>query len=345
VVRTVLNYREIAKLRNTYTGPIPRLMTQWSDGRLRTVFKATRTATGRLSSGDRAKGYPNMQNIPVRGEWGKLVRMAFLAAPGNVLVGADLSQIEMRMAAHLSGDNAMCEIFRQGLDIHNKTACALFKLAVDRINYLEAKAQDDGLTPEEAKEWKHFRSNQRAPAKNLGFGVLYGLTAEGLRANIMAEGGPELSLEECEKYIAEWFAAYPGIKEWMELQYSRARRYGMVWDLVGRIRPIPDIKSQLQEKMSNGLRDAGNMPVQSGAQAVIKLAMAELTPIVLYYQSFKDVTCLPLLQIHDELISECSRNISEEFAYTCRNVMRNAVELIVPVDSSADIAERWGELK
>ena len=343
VVQSVLDFREVDKLRSTYTGPIPLLVGE--DGRLRTIFKATRTATGRLASGDRNLGYPNMQNIPMRGEWGPLIRNAFIAKFGNVLVSGDLSQIEMRMAAHLSGDAAMCAIFHQRLDIHNRTACSLFKLAIERINYLAARAEAKELAEEEAKEWKYFRQYQRAPAKNLGFGVLYGLTAEGLQKQILAEGGPLFTTEQCQEYIDGWFAAYPGIKEWMELQYFRAQQFGMVWDFFGRTRPIPEAKSVLQDKVNEGMREAGNMPIQAGAQGIIKLVMAEMMPIIRYFQSFPGVVCWPLLQIHDEIITECSRDIAQDYADILRSVMQHAVTLLVPVDSSADVAERWGELK
>jgi DNA polymerase I len=368
VIGAVLDHREVSKLKSTYTGPIPKMVSP--DGRLRTIFKATRTATGRLSSGNRSKGYPNLQNIPVRANWKLLfgddhlnIRNAFMAAYNpvlnrrNVLVSVDLSQIEMRIAAHLSGDTAMQEIFHRGLDIHTKTACALFQLSIDRIDYLtrlSKKADKGTLTSAEMDEWArvkpeydNFKRNQRAPAKNLGFGVLYGLTAEGLRANIMAEGGPELSIEECQRYVDGWFAAYPGIKDWMELQYYRARTHGMIWDMFGRVRLIPEVRSVLTDKVESGLRQSGNMPIQASAQGIIKLAMAELTPIVSYYQWFRSsgVVCLPLLQVHDELIFEVSPDIADEFKETCRYIMRNAVRLDVPVDSSADVAERWGDLK
>jgi len=342
VIKSIQDFREITKLRSTYTGPLPLLV--GADGRLRTVFKATRTTTGRLSSGDRKQGLPNLQNIPIRGDYGKLIRNAFVGSRGTKLVGGDLSQIEMRIAAHLSGDQAMQQIFIQGLDIHNRTACALFKLSIERINYLAQKNESKTLTPEEAAEWKNFKQNQRAPAKNLGFGVLYGLTAPGLRANIMAEGGPELSEEECQKYIDAWFDAYPGIRDWMEEQYRRAKAEEMVWDMFGRTRLIPEVRSVIPAKVNEGLREAGNMPIQASAQGVIKLVMGEVYNLVTYYQS-QQYLVLPLLQIHDELIFEVQDDLAEDFGHEVRYVMQNAVRLDVPVDSSSDVAEKWGEMK
>ena len=343
VVGKILDHREVAKLRSTYTGPIPAMVR--GDGRLYTIFKMTRTDTGRLACGDRKAGYPNLQNIPVRGDWGPLVRNGFIASPGMRLLSADLSQIEMRLAAYMSGDKAMTQIFLEKLDIHNRTACALFKLAIDRIDYLAAKDAAGTLTGEEAKEWKNFKRTQRAPAKNLGFGVLYGLTAQGLQANIMAEGGPKIEVEECQRYIDEWFRAYPGIKDWMDTQYLRARVCGCVWTLFGRTRRIPGMQSQARDVVSESLRQAGNMPIQGTAGDLLKLIMAELRNIVIYYQSFPSVRLWPLLQVHDELIFEASPDIANDFASETRYVMQNVLRgQLGPVDSSADVGERWGDL-
>jgi len=266
-------------------------------------------------------------------------------------------QIEMRVAAHMAayyfGDQAMAQVFRNGWDIHDRTAVAMFKLAIGRINELRAKAEEEEktktriLTKEEKKEWQVFKRDQRAPAKNLGFGILFGLTAEGLQRNILAEGGAYFTVEECQQYIVEWFAAYPGIKQWMEMTFRRLRQYGMCWDLFGRTALKPAVRSVLQDKVSEAEREAANMPIQSMAQGLIKLAMAEITPIVLYFQSFPSETCLPLIQVHDELIFECSKPIAQELAGMGQKIMRGAdrEQLLVPIDSSASMAERWGLLK
>ena len=344
VVGKILDHREVAKLRSTYTGPIPTMVR--ADGRLYTIFKMTRTDTGRLACGDRKQGYCNLQNIAVRGEWGPLVRNGFIASPGMRLLSVDLRQIEMRLAAYMSVDSAMTGIFLNGLDIHNRTACALFKLDIERIDYLAARDDAGTLEGEEAAEWKNFKRTQRAPSKNLGFGILYGLTAQGLQANIMAEGGPKIEVEECQRYIDEWFRAYPGIKTWMELQYQRARMTGMVWTLFGRTRRIPGVMSMARDLVSEADRQAGNMPIQGTAGDLLKLIMAEMIPIVEYYGSFPSVRLWPLLQVHDELIFECSPDIVDDFAHETRFVMQNVLRgQLGPVDSSADIGERWGSLK
>ena len=354
-VETVINFREVNTLLNNFVLPIPRIVQ--GDGRLRTIFKNTRTATGRLSSGDRSQGFLNLQNIPVRGEWGTMIRNGFIAGRGNVLVSMDMSQVEMRIAAHMAAyyfqDMSMAQVFWNGWDIHDRTAAAMFKLAIERINELRAKAEEEErtktriLTEEEKKEWQVFKRDQRAPAKNLGFGILFGLTAEGLQRNILAEGGAYFTVEECQQYIDKWFAAYPGIKQWMEMTFARLRQYGMCWDLFGRTALKPAVRSVLQDKVSEAEREAANMPVQGTAQGLIKLAMAEITPIVLYFQSFPSETCLPLIQIHDELVFECSRTIAQDLAHMGQEIMRGADrgQLLVPIDSSASLGDRMGELK
>jgi DNA polymerase-1 len=352
IVGTIADHREISKLLTTYVLPMPGMVGE--DGRLRTVFKPNRARTGRLACGDRRQGKPNLQNIPVRGEWGKEVRNCFVARwPGKrtVLVSMDLSQIEMRLAAWLADDYAMARIFVEGLDIHNRTACALFGLAVERINCLAAKDAAGTLDKAEAAEWKAFKHTYRLPAKTLGFGVLYGVTARGLQMQILAAGGPTLTEDECQRYIDAWFAAYPGIRAWMQLQYQRARRFGMVWTAFGRPRLIPEAMADSEHKRSEGDREAGNHGVQGTAGDVLKVIIGEIAPVVESYQCYRDVVCLPLLQIHDELVFEVSTDIASEFVEWGQTIMRTAVPLImsngtrVPVESSGDMAERWGELK
>lgn len=351
VVQVVMDYREIDKLRNTYTIPMPGMVS--ADGRLRTIFKATRTSTGRLSSGDRAKGYPNLQNIPVKGEWGKLVRDGFVAGINprtgrrNKLVSLDLSQIEMRVACHLAQEPRMALVFVLGQDIHWQGAIALFRLVPEEILGLLAGEKAQTLAQPEEARLKYLKHRYRLPAKNLNFGVLYGQTAKGLQARILAEGGPLFTEEECQTHIDRWYETYDAIKDWIQLQYERARRHGMVWDMFGRIRLIPQAKSVLADKRAEGDRECGNMPIQGSAQGLLKLAMAELTPVVEYFASFNRSICLPLIQVHDELIFEVSDDIADEFARLGNRIMCNTDrgQMLVPVESSSDIAETWGMLK
>lgn len=346
VVLPILDGRGATKLKGTYVDKLPGMV--GPDGRLRTTYKYTRTNTGRLSSED-----PNLQNIPTRSELGNDIRNGFVAAPGKVLVSADLSQIEMVVAGDRAQDKVMLDAFRQGADIHTLTAVKAFKYDEARARYmvglsLKAKHEEEGKAVEwgeqEKKDWKFFKRTHRLPAKTVGFGILYGQTATGARANIIAQGGPLFSEEECEEIIQGWFALYSGIRDWMQLQYSRARRFGMVWDMFGRFRLTPAAMSTVARLQRAALREAGNMPIQSGAGGILKLAMAEIMPVVMYYRE-RGCTCLPLLQVHDELIFEVDREIAEEFAEWVRFIMMGAVRLSVPYNASAGIAERWGDLK
>lgn len=326
VVGFILDGRGTTKLRTTYAEKLP-LMIHSETGRLHTTFKYTRTETGRLSSED-----PNLQNIPARSELGNQIRAAFVAGKDPVgrqcvLLSADLSQIEMVLAGYLSEDPIMSQAFIDGVDIHTLTALRAFGL------------------PDEAAKWPNFKKDYRLPAKTVGFGILYGQTAQGAQANILANGGPFWSVAQCEDMISRWFGVYRGISDWMDMQFSRARRYGMIWDMWGRFRRVPEARSRLSRIAKAGLRKAGNMPIQASAQGILKLAMAELMPHVRYYQSFSDVRCWPLLQIHDELIFELSPNIADEFAALTTEIMCNTVELPVPVRSSAVTALHWGDLK
>lgn len=326
VVGFIMEGKGVSKLKSTYVDKLP-LMINPHTGRLHTTFKYTRAETGRLTSED-----PNLQNIPTRTYLGNEVRNGFVAGKDPlgrqcVLGGVDLSQIEMVLAGDMSQDPVMCGAFRDGVDIHTLTALKAFNL------------------PPEAVTWPNFKRDYRLPAKTIGFGILYGQTGIGAQANILANGGPFWSVAQCDDLIAKWFQVYSGIANWTEDQYSRARRYGMVWDMWGRLRRIPEARSRIGRISRGGLRKAGNMPIQSSAQGILKIAMAELMPVVAYYQSYPDVRCWPLLQIHDELIFELSPNIAEEFCEWALMVMTQGVRLSVPVRASHAIAHRWGDLK
>lgn len=326
VVQMISDSRQVSTLLGTFVRALPRMVD--SGSRVHTTFKYTTARTGRLASEN-----PNLQNIPTRSELGALVRKCFKAyspqarAKGIgrlVLVSLDLSQIEMRLAAHMSQDQAMCTVFWDGLDMHEQTARAIFRVpagvAVDK-------------------------KTQRLPAKTLGFGILYGVQAAGLQGQIFSAGGPFWSIEECDRLIREWFRAYPGVQAWMDLQASRARRYGMVWDMFGRIRPIPEIRSVHDRVQAKGLREGGNMPIQGGAQGVIKLGMARVMLESVVERYHRSGWCLPLLQIHDELLFEMAESQAEDFVAEVRGILRGAVRLVVPLESSGDMAEDWGSLK
>lgn len=338
IVPLILDWRELDKLETTYVLPLPLMI--WPDGRLRTTIRLTQARTGRMSSED-----PNLQNIPIRTDLGNEVRNAFVARSGCKLVSNDLSQIEMLVAAHLSQDQKMLAIFRHGWDVHVKTACSIFRLEYDYITALAKAVKGGTATPEQQVEYAYFVKFHRLPAKTLGFGVLYGQTARGLQTGIASAGGPWWEETQCGEFILAWYEEYGGVAEWMGLQHMRARRYKMVWDMFGRTRAVPEVSSVLGGVINAGLREAGNTPIQGSAGGILKLAMAAAMLIVEHYRSYPGVVCDPLLPIHDEVITECSNDIAQDYANDMQQVMESAVELSAPVRSSSTIAERWGDLK
>jgi DNA polymerase-1 len=340
VVPLIQDLRGVRKLKNTYVLPLPLMVRE--DGRVHTTFRTTVARTGRLASED-----PNLMNIPIRDELGLRVREAFQAqSPNTTLASLDLSQIEMRVAAHYSQDPVMMDIFHRDLDIHVMTACGLFRLNYDEVAG-QWKLYKSGALPADSAAWfamKYFEQNQRLPAKTLGFQILYGATGRGLQQNILAVGGPYWEVEACDTFIEAWFALYSFIRDWMDLQYSRARRYGMVWDMFGRPRLIPGARSAIGYVSARALREAGNQPIQAGAQGIIKLAMAAIQPVVEMYQAMGEV-CWPLIQVHDELLFELGVGIADDFLGEAKAIMENVVPLSVPVRSSASTGRTWRELK
>lgn len=316
IVKMISDARTLHVLLSSFVDKLPGMVD--SDSRLHTTFRNTQARTGRLSSED-----PNLQNIPIIGEWGKPIRNAFIAETKYILGSCDLSQIEMRVLAHMCRDEALLRIFREGLDIHVMTAAELFRIAVEAVD-------------------KHLH---RLPAKSMNFGIIYGETALGLMKQIASAGGPKWTLEEMEAVLKEYFHLRPGIKVYMQETETMVRRFGMAWDFMGRARLIPEAKSAVNRVLNAGIRQAVNHRIQAGAQEIIKLAMAELMLHVEYFQSFPSERCWPLLQIHDQLIFELSPAIADDFMSITQDVMEHAVQLIVPVLASKDIKERWGEFE
>lgn len=327
IVNPILEWHEVEKVRNTYVDVMPNLVD--SESRLHTTFNVTIAATGRLSSSK-----VNLQNIPVRSKIGRKVRNAFIPSPGCLLLQADLSQAEMRWACHGSSDPAMMEVFFRDEDIHAKTACGIFGR-----DYADVMSW-----PKDSEKFIRWKKEERAPSKNLGFGVLYGLTAPGLRRNILTESEGEVDWDEakCQGFINQFFALYPRLREFLDLQYRRARRYGLVWDAFARVRLVPEARSAFKHISNEGERKAGNHYEQASSQGTIKLAMGELHGVLEdVNRSYK---CLPLIQIHDALLLDVDKRVVEEVAVMVQGVMERASPMRVPMLSSSDYGENWGVL-
>lgn len=262
----ILNYRALSKLKSTYVEALPTLVNP-ETGRLHTSLHQTITATGRLSSSE-----PNLQNIPVKGEFGQRVREAFVAAPGSLLVSADYSQIEPRILAHLSQDERLLKVFQHQEDIHTATAVEIFHLRPEEIT-----------------------KQMRRIAKTVVFGILYGISPFGLASTL------GVSQQEAKQYIDAYFARYPGVKAFLDETIEQARRSGYVTTILGRRRPVPELASQDPSQRGFGERIAVNTPIQGSAADLIKLAMIRVDRRL----EHEVPDAKMILQIHDELIIEC----------------------------------------
>ena len=304
--RKVLEYREISKLKSTYVDALPRLI-HADTGRLHTSFSQTGTATGRLSSSD-----PNLQNIPVRSELGRQIRAEFVASPGNTLLSADYSQIELRILAHFSEDPVLVEAFRNGQDIHARTAEEVF-----------------GVGPM-AQNAEHRRA-----AKAINFGIIYGQTAFGLAAQL------GIDQKEAARFIAAYFARYRGVKEYLERSLAEARKTGVTRTMFGRIRPVPEITSPQPNLRNFAERTALNTPLQGTAADLIRLAM-----IAIHRQlSDEGLQAKMILQVHDELLFEAPHNEMDRLRALVRPAMENAHKLIVPLLVDMKAGPNWRDMK
>jgi DNA polymerase-1 len=306
IVRLVLEYRQLMKLKSTYIDALPVLINPETH-RVHTTFNQVGTTTGRLSSSE-----PNLQNIPIRGELGKQVRQAFIAEPPSLLIGGDYSQVELRILAHLSQDLRLLASFSQDEDIHATTASEVFGVALDEV------------TPE-----------MRRVAKVVNFGVIYGMSEYGL------EQATELSREEAAQFIDSYFQRYPRVKEYIELTKQQAREQGYVQTLMGRRRYIPEINSSNRQVREAAERMAINMPVQGTAADIIKLAMIRLQREI----DKRGLKSRMLLQVHDELLFEVPPKEVEETKGLVEEIMPQAVELSVPLKVEVRVGRNWGEME
>lgn len=302
--REILDWRSLYKLKTTYVDVLPRLVNPHT-GRLHTSFNQTVTATGRLSSSE-----PNLQNIPIRGEWGRRIREGFVAEEGKVLISADYSQIELRILAHLSGDAALVDAFLRDIDVHSRTASEIFGVPAGEV------------TPD-----------MRRAAKTVNFGVIYGITPFGLSEAL------DISREDADAYIRQYFERHPGVREYIDRVLSEAREKGVSRTLFGRVRPLPELRSTNANKRALGERLAVNSPVQGTAADVIKIAMINIS--VRLRQDAPGTRMI--LQVHDELLFEAPLEEKKGVMEMVIREMEGATSLRVPLRVDAGWGGNWAE--
>lgn len=305
IVRLILDWREKSKIKSTYLdtlGPLRR-----SDGRVHTTYNQTITATGRLSSSD-----PNLQNIPTRSELGRTVKTAFSAGEGSVFLAVDYSQIELRLLAHLSGDEHLVRAFNEGEDFHAETAARVFGVPVSEV------------TPD-----------LRSRAKAVNFGIVYGQQAYGLSQSL------HISMAEARDMIDRYYEAYPGVRTFLDNVVARAKQTGYAETMYGRRRHIPELKAKNPQLRGFGERTAMNHPMQGTAADIIKIAMARVSRRL----EEEGFAAHMILQVHDELDFECPVDEVERLTAMVRDVMEHVVELRVPLIAEASTGITWADAK
>ena len=304
-VADILEYRQLTKLKSTYADGLAAFID--ADGRVRSTFNQTITATGRISSTE-----PNLQNIPVRMELGRLIRKVFVPKPGFVFLDADYSQIELRVLAHMSGDEKLIQAYREEQDIHKITASQVFGIPFDEVTPL-----------------------QRRNAKAVNFGIVYGISSFGLSQDL------SITRKEAAEYIEQYFATYPKIKGYLDGEVEKAKADGYVTTLFGRRRPVPELKSSNFMQRSFGERIAMNSPIQGTAADIIKIAMVRVN------QALRDANLKSrlILQVHDELLIEAAQDEVEEVSRLLEKEMHEAAQLAVPLEIDMHTGENWYEAK
>lgn len=305
IINKILEYRALAKLYSTYIDGI--ISTIREDGKIHTIYTQTLTRTGRLSSIE-----PNLQNIPMRSEYGRLIRKAFIPEDNSVILSSDYSQIELRVFAHLSGVNDLINAFKEGVDIHTKTAMDIFKVPME------------GVT-----------KNMRRQAKAVNFGILYGISSYGLAEDI------GIPVKEAKEFINKYFETYPGVKDYMDKEIDEAKRNGYVKTIMNRKRVIEELKSSNYMVRSMGERMALNTPVQGSASDILKKAMVEISDIF----EKENIKSKMLLQVHDELIFNVYNDEIDKVKDIVYNTMTKVFELKVPLDVDIELGNNWYESK
>jgi DNA polymerase-1 len=302
VVGLILNYRELKKLISTYISTLPSYISE-KDGKIHTTYNQTVTATGRLSSSN-----PNLQNLPIRSERGRMIREAVIADEGCMFLSADYSQIELRLMAHLSQDEHMLEAFRANQDIHAATAARIFKKPIEQIT-----------------------KDERRKAKTANFGIIYGISAFGLAQQL------DCSRTEAKQLIDGYFAAFPRVVSYIEQQKELARQKGYAETLFGRKRYLPDILSRNATVRSFAERNAVNAPIQGTAADIIKMAMVSICRRL----KEEGLKTQMIMQVHDELNFNVPLNEVEQVREIVVTEMQNAVHLSVPLIAECGVGNNW----
>lgn len=305
IVRDILEYRQLTKLKSTYADGLAGCIAK--DGRIHSKFNQTITATGRISSTE-----PNLQNIPVRMELGRLIRKVFIPAEDCIFLDADYSQIELRVLAHMSGDEKLIEAYQQAEDIHRLTASQVFHVPIDAV------------TPQ-----------QRRNAKAVNFGIVYGISSFGLSQDL------SISTKEAKEYIERYFETYPGIKSYLDGLVEHAKEEGYVTTMYGRRRPVPELKSSNFMQRSFGERVAMNSPIQGTAADIIKIAMNRVHDRL----QEEEMKSRLILQVHDELLVEAKLSEADRVEEILREEMQQAASLRVPLEIDLHRGKNWYEAK
>ena len=305
IIEKIIEYRLVTKLYTTYIEGLKNYVLE--DGKIHTIYTQTLTRTGRLSSID-----PNLQNIPIRNEYGRMIRKAFIPSSNSVIVSGDYSQVELRIMAHMANIESLKDAFVNNIDIHTKTASDIFKKDIDEVT-----------------------SNDRRIAKAVNFGIIYGISKYGLSDNL------GIKPNEAEDFINSYLNTYPGIKEYMDTTISKAYIDGYVKTLMGRVRTIPELFNKNKNIQASGERIALNTPIQGTSADLIKLAMVEID------KEFKkqNIKSKMILQVHDELVFDCLKEELDKVIEIADNIMENCYKISVPLRVDFEYGNDWYEAK
>ena len=305
IIDKIIEYRAITKLYTTYVEGL--LATVMSDGKIHTIYTQTLTRTGRLSSIE-----PNLQNIPIRSEMGKLIRKAFVPSSNSVILSGDYSQIELRILSHMADNETLINAFKENKDIHTKTASDVFKVPEDLVT-----------------------KEMRRMAKAVNFGIIYGISSFGLAENL------NIPVKEAKEFIDSYFEAYPGIKVYMDKVVLDAHSTGFVKTLFGRKRNIPELSNKNYLIRSSGERMALNTPIQGTSADILKMAMVKIDREI----KNRNLKSRMILQVHDELVFDCFKEEIDEIKNIMTNTMEHICELNVPLKVEIEYGDNWYQLK